>query len=68
MKISEILGEDASVGAISSASISTVINPNIANNKKKISTPKAPDGTAINALDVTDTSLFGGPIKPAAKK
>lgn len=29
----------------------------------KISQPKNKDGTAVNALDMKNTSIFGGPIK-----
>lgn len=94
MKLSDLLTENelidlgifesASVGATSSASIATVVSPQIAigkdKNKKsftgtpgksgtkapklpKISQPKNKDGTAVNALDIKNTSIFGGPIK-----
>jgi hypothetical protein len=82
MKIHEILSEEATAGATSSANIASIPNPNIspgkARGKKsytgsmtsgsgtksppqpKISQPKTAQGTAVNALDIKGTSLFGG--------
>jgi hypothetical protein len=56
MKMHEILGESATVGATSSANIATVVNPNYAYNanKKKVK--------SVNALDQNQVSLFGAPM------
>ncbi len=68
MKISELLGETATAGATSSANIASVANPNIANTKQKVKQPKTSNGTAVNALDIDDTSLFGGPMESTVIK
>lgn len=82
MKILEILGENATAGATSSASIGTIPNPHVSPGKgrgkksyigsmstgsgtksppqPKIVQPKTKQGTAVNALDMKGTSLFGG--------
>lgn len=78
MKINEIISEDATVGATTAGSIATVVSPqlaigNAAARKKygkggvprppKAVQAKNPDGTAKNAQDLPNTSLFGGAIK-----
>jgi hypothetical protein len=78
MKIREIISEDATAGATAASSIATVVSPqiaigNAAARKKygKGGVPRPPkaaqakntDGTAKNALDIPNTSLFGGAIK-----
>ena len=75
MRLRELLGEDATAGATSAGNIATVVSPQIAIGNKKTrnkygkggspNPPKAvqaknPDGTAKNALDLPNTSLFGG--------
>lgn len=58
MKINELL-ETATAGATSSGNIATVTSPNVAYSKK-IKQPKKKNGTAVNALDMKGTSIFGG--------
>ena len=80
MKISELLSETATAGAMSSANVPSVPNAHITNPGKenkavvgspgksgtkappqaKIVQPKTKQGTAVNALDMKGTSLFGG--------
>ena len=73
MRIRDIISEVASAGATSSGSIATVANPHIAIGNKKArdaygkkgmpaNPPKAKmQKPTDNALDMTGTSLFGGP-------
>ena len=65
VKISELLGhelfENATAGATSSASIATVVNPIVAYSRTTLQKKKK-DGTAVNALDITNVSLFGAPM------
>ena len=69
MKINEILGETATAGATSAGSIAAVVNPIAAKAKikrNKYGMPVAPqkknaDGTAQNALDLTN-NLMGGKV------
>ena len=49
--------EAASAGATSSGNIAVVVNPHVANSKKKPKKQKPTD----NALDMKGTSIFGGP-------
>ena len=75
MLLREIFKEDASVGATSAGNIAALPNPHVALGNKstrkkygKGGNPKPPkavqaknaDGTAKNALDLPNTSLFGG--------
>ena len=75
MLIRELFKEDATVGGTSAGAIAAVPNPHIAIGDKKTrkkygkggspNPPKAvqatnADGTAKNALDMPNTSLFGG--------
>jgi hypothetical protein len=60
MQIWEIIQESASPGATSSANIATVVNPTVAYSKKT-KQKKRKNGTAVNALDIKNVSLFGGP-------
>lgn len=60
MKISELLGENATAGATSAANVA--IGPVYPNKKGK--TNKNKDGTVKNALDVKGTNLLtGGSLK-----
>jgi len=65
MRINEILAErkkvdeTATSGATSSASIATVVSPQVAYSKKKAKKQKP----GANALDMKGISLFGQPIK-----
>ncbi len=59
MKIRDLI-ETATAGATSSGNIATVTSPNVAYSKKT-KQPKKKDGTAVNALDMKGTSIFGGP-------
>lgn len=58
MKIRDLI-ETATAGATSSGNIATVTSPNVAYSKKT-KQPKKKDGTAVNALDMKGTSIFGG--------
>lgn len=70
--IDPILAEEASMGATSAASIATVANPTSAHYKPKkrgkYGAPEAPqkknpDGTAKNALDLSNNLMGGKTIK-----
>jgi len=72
MKISDIIQETATAGATSSGSITSVANPTAAHSKPKkrgkYGAPEAPqrknaDGTAKNALDLSNNIMGGKPIK-----
>ena len=62
MRFKEIIDESASVGATSSASIATVINPDYANNANNKPVK------SVNALDQDQVSLFGAPMKNIKSK
>lgn len=59
MKISELLGENATVGATSAANVGI----GIAYKNKPVKQPKNKDGTAKNALNMKANLLTGGSIK-----
>jgi len=75
MRITDIIKEEASATATASSDIATAISPHIAvgdkKTRKKYGTmgglpnpPKAKKQTPRdNALNMKDTSIFGGPIK-----
>jgi hypothetical protein len=71
MKMSDIVNETASAGGTSSGSIAAVANPPAAKQKikrGKNGLPQAPqltnaDGTAKNALDVSNNLMAGKTIK-----
>ena len=66
------IGETATAGSTSAGNIATVANPVIAKHKPakkgKFGAPKAPqkkkaDGTAVNALDMSNNLMGGGAVK-----
>ncbi len=66
------IGETATAGSTSAGAIATVANPVIAKHKPakkgKFGAPKAPqkkkaDGTAVNALDMSNNLMGGGAVK-----
>lgn len=68
----KLVGETATAGATSASAMATVINPNVARYKftkrGKYGAPVAPqkknkDGTAANALDMSNNIMGGKPIK-----
>jgi len=71
MLIREIIKEEGTAGAIVSANIAPVVSPHAAKGKRPKDSkglPKAPqkknkDGTAVNALDMTDNVMGGKTIK-----
>lgn len=77
MLIRELFKEDATIGGTSAGMVAAIPNPAIAVGDKKTrkkfgkggapNPPKAiqatnPDGTSKNALDLPNTSLFGGKL------
>ena len=62
MRFKEIIDESASVGATSSASIATVVNPDYANNANNKPVK------SVNALDQDEVSLFGAPMENIKSK
>jgi hypothetical protein len=59
MKIIELLGETATAGATSAANVGV----GAVYKNKPAKTPKNPDGTAKNALDINANLMTGGSIK-----
>lgn len=71
MLVRDIIREEATAGAISAMNVPSVANPKQAyghRKRDKNGVPKAPqkknkDGTAVNALDMTDNVMGGKTIK-----
>ena len=65
MKIKEIIPEAASLGATSAGNIAAVANPHITNPYVYKSAKKKPKKVkpTDNALNMKNTSIFGGPLK-----